>query len=225
MKPIIIAIDGYSGCGKSSTAKVVAKKLGYTYVDSGAMYRTVTLYFMENGIDPADPVQVEEALKKIQISFSRNQAGATETLLNGKPVEDRIRDMRISEKVSQVSAIPAIRKAMVIRQQEMGKERGVVMDGRDIGTVVFPDAELKIFLTANLRIRAERRLAELREKGAQASLEEIMKNLEKRDDADSSRAASPLVKAAEAIEIDTSELKFEDQVEKVIFLAKNKASR
>jgi cytidylate kinase len=145
-------------------------------------------------------------------------------LLNGKSVEDQIRDMRISEKVSQVSALPAVRRAMVAKQQEMGKQRGIVMDGRDIGTVVFPDAELKLFLTADLRIRAERRLAELKTKGTQASLEEIMENLKERDQADSSRANSPLRKADGAIEIDTSGLAFDDQVQKVIFLAKNRPS-
>ena len=224
MQPIIIAIDGYSGCGKSSTAKVVAKRLGYIYVDSGAMYRAVTLYFLNNGVQVTDAMAVEQALQNLSIAFAIRPDGSSETLLNGKSVEDQIRDMRVSEKVSQVSALPAVRRAMVAKQQEMGKQRGIVMDGRDIGTVVFPDAELKLFLTANLRIRAERRLAELKAKGTQASLEEIMDNLKERDEADSSRANSPLRKADGAIEIDTSGLTFEDQVEKVIFLAKNRPS-
>lgn len=224
MQPIIIAIDGYSGCGKSSTAKAVAKRLGYIYVDSGAMYRAVTLYFLNNGIQFTDTVAVEKALGNLSIAFAIRPDGSSETLLNGKSVEDQIRDMRISEKVSQVSALPAVRRAMVAKQQEMGKQRGIVMDGRDIGTVVFPDAELKLFLTADLRIRAERRLAELKTKGTQASLEEIMENLKERDQADSSRANSPLRKADGAIEIDTSGLAFDDQVQKVIFLAKNRPS-
>ena len=224
MQPIIIAIDGYSGCGKSSTAKAVAKRLGYIYVDSGAMYRAVTLYFLNNGIQFTDTVAVEKALGNLSIAFAIRPDGSSETLLNGKSVEDQIRDMRISEKVSQVSALPAVRQAMVAKQQEMGKQRGIVMDGRDIGTVVFPDAELKLFLTADLRIRAERRLAELKAKGTQASLEEIMENLKERDQADSSRANSPLRKADGAIEIDTSGLAFDDQVQKVIFLAKNRPS-
>ncbi|MEY3405027.1 MAG: hypothetical protein RL161_457 [Bacteroidota bacterium] len=224
MQPIIIAIDGYSGCGKSSTAKAVAKRLGYIYVDSGAMYRAVTLYFLNNGIQFTDTVAVEKALGNLSIAFAIRPDGSSETLLNGKSVEDQIRDMRISEKVSQVSALPAVRRAMVAKQQEMGKQRGIVMDGRDIGTVVFPDAELKLFLTADLRIRAERRLAELKAKGTQASLEEIMENLKERDQADSSRANSPLRKADGAIEIDTSGLAFDDQVQKVIFLAKNRPS-
>ena len=225
MQPIIIAIDGYSGCGKSSTAKAVAKRLGYIYVDSGAMYRAVTLYFLNNGIQITDAQEVEQALQHLSIAFAIRPDGSSETLLNGKSVEDQIRDMRVSEKVSQVSALPAVRRAMVAKQQEMGKQRGIVMDGRDIGTVVFPDAELKLFLTADLRIRAERRLAELKAKGTQASLEEIMDNLKERDEADSSRANSPLRKADGAIEIDTSGLTFEDQVEKVIFLAKNRPSK
>ena len=224
MQPIIIAIDGYSGCGKSSTAKVVAKRLGYIYVDSGAMYRAVTLYFLNNGVQVTDAMAVEQALQNLSIAFAIRPDGSSETLLNGHSVEDQIRDMRVSEKVSQVSALPAVRRAMVAKQQEMGKQRGIVMDGRDIGTVVFPDAELKLFLTADLRIRAERRLAELKAKGTQASLEEIMDNLKERDEADSSRANSPLRKADGAIEIDTSGLTFEDQVEKVIFLAKNRPS-
>lgn len=225
MQPIIIAIDGYSGCGKSSTAKVVAKRLGYIYVDSGAMYRAVTLYFLNNGVQVTDAMAVEQALQNLSIAFVIRPDGSSETLLNGQSVEDQIRDMRVSEKVSQVSALPAVRRAMVAKQQEMGKQRGIVMDGRDIGTVVFPDAELKLFLTADLRIRAERRLAELKAKGTRANLEEIMDNLKERDEADSSRANSPLRKADGAIEIDTSGLTFEDQVGKVIFLAKNRPSK
>lgn len=225
MKRIIIAIDGYSGCGKSSTAKAVAQILGYTYVDSGAMYRAVTLYLLEHQILPEELQKVEESLSEIHIDFQRRADGTSETILNGVVVEDRIREMRISEMVSKVSALPAVRRAMVHQQKAMGKNRGIVMDGRDIGTVVFPDAELKIFLTANLKVRAERRMAELMAKGIPANLIEIMKNLGDRDQADSSRAASPLFKAKGAIEIDTSELTFDDQVNQVIDLAKIKCEK
>lgn len=220
MRDIIIAIDGYSGCGKSSTAKEVARRLGYTYVDSGAMYRAVTLYFLRNDVDPKNQGQVEQALKEIKITFQKNEQGNSITVLNGELVEDQIREMKVSENVSKVSALSAVRKAMVSQQQQLGKDRGIVMDGRDIGTVVFPDAELKIFLSADLKVRAERRLAELRSKGSNAGLEEIIKNLSSRDEADSSRADSPLAKAEGAVEIDTSDLTFEDQVQQVINLAK-----
>ncbi|MFM9074034.1 MAG: (d)CMP kinase [Bacteroidota bacterium] len=220
MNRIIIAIDGYSGCGKSTTAKEVARQLGYTYVDSGAMYRAVTLYFLENNIDPDNEALVTEALKKTDISFRLGDQGQTETYLNGARVEDRIREMRVSGAVSRVSAIPAVRRAMVARQQLLGKERGVVMDGRDIGTVVFPDAELKVFLTAEIRVRAGRRLAELRAKGSEATLEAIVENLSGRDHADSTRADSPLKKADQAVEIDTSAITIPEQVGKVLALAR-----
>ncbi|MFM7194262.1 MAG: (d)CMP kinase [Bacteroidota bacterium] len=220
MNRIIIAIDGYSGCGKSTTAKEVARQLGYTYVDSGAMYRAVTLYFLENNIDPDNEALVTDALKKTDISFRLGDQGQTETYLNGARVEDRIREMRVSGAVSRVSAIPAVRRAMVARQQLLGKERGVVMDGRDIGTVVFPDAELKVFLTAEIRVRAGRRLAELRAKGSEATLEAIVENLSGRDHADSTRADSPLKKADQAVEIDTSAITIPEQVGKVLALAR-----
>ncbi|MFM8348939.1 MAG: (d)CMP kinase [Bacteroidota bacterium] len=220
MNRIIIAVDGYSGCGKSTTAKEVARQLGYTYVDSGAMYRAVTLYFLENNIDPYNEALVTDALKKTDISFRLGDQGQTETYLNGARVEDRIREMRVSGAVSRVSAIPAVRRAMVARQQLLGKERGVVMDGRDIGTVVFPDAELKVFLTAEIRVRAGRRLAELRAKGSEATLEAIVENLSGRDHADSTRADSPLKKADQAVEIDTSAITIPEQVGKVLALAR-----
>ncbi|MFM7329095.1 MAG: (d)CMP kinase [Bacteroidota bacterium] len=220
MNRIIIAVDGYSGCGKSTTAKEVARQLGYTYVDSGAMYRAVTLYFLENNIDPDNEALVTDALKKTDISFRLGDQGQTETYLNGARVEDRIREMRVSGAVSRVSAIPAVRRAMVARQQLLGKERGVVMDGRDIGTVVFPDAELKVFLTAEIRVRAGRRLAELRAKGSEATLEAIVENLSGRDHADSTRADSPLKKADQAVEIDTSAITILEQVGKVLALAR-----
>lgn len=223
MRDIIIAIDGFSGCGKSSTARAVAKELGYTYVDSGAMYRAVTLYFIENSIDSQNPSAIDHALENIEITFRKAEDGSSETFLNGKSVEQKIREMSVSKKVSEISAIPAVRKAMVRQQQAMGLKRRIVMDGRDIGTIVFPDAELKVFLSADLRVRAERRQAELKEKGTTAALEEIMENLSLRDRADSTRTESPLIKAHGAIEIDTSNLTFSDQVQHVIQLAQNTA--
>ena len=223
MRPIIIAIDGYSGCGKSSTAKEVARRLGFTYVDSGAMYRAVTLYFLRHKVDLTKPEDVNHALAEVSIAFQKNEQGNSLTFLNGENVEDQIREMSVSENVSKVSALSAVRKEMVSQQQLMGRSRGIVMDGRDIGTVVFPDAELKVFLSADLKVRAERRLAELKMKGSEAGLDEIMKNLSDRDKADSSRADSPLVKAAGAVEIDTSGLTFEGQVQQVVELAKKSA--
>ena len=220
MKQIIIAIDGYSGCGKSTTAREVARQLGYTYVDSGAMYRAVTLYFLDNGVNPEDGAAVSQALDHIVISFQLAETGSSETWLNGSRVEDRIREMRISESVSRISAIPAVRRAMVAQQQRMGKDRGIVMDGRDIGTVVFPDAELKVFLTANLQVRAARRQAELRAKGSEASLEAIMENLAGRDHADSTRDDSPLRKAEGAVDLDTSDITIPEQVSAVVTMAR-----
>lgn len=220
MRRIIIAIDGHSGCGKSTTAKEVARQLGYTYVDSGAMYRAVTLYFLENSIDTDNEAFVADALSKTDISFRLGDRGQTETYLNGERVEDRIREMHVSGAVSKVSAIPAVRRAMVARQQMLGRARGIVMDGRDIGTVVFPDAELKVFLTADIRVRAERRLAELRAKGSDTTLEAIIENLSGRDHADSTRADSPLKKADQAVEIDTSAITIPEQVGAVLDLAR-----
>lgn len=224
MKDIIIAIDGFSGCGKSSTAKEIARRLGYTYVDSGAMYRAVTLFFLQHEIDLNNLSEVEKALENIHISFIKNDQGQSITVLNGQVVEDQIREMRIAELVSRVSALSVVRRAMVRQQQAMGKNRAVVMDGRDIGTVVFPDAELKIFLSADLEVRAQRRQAELKAKGIEAELKEIIKNLSDRDQADSSRADSPLIKAEGAIEIDTSGLTFGQQVQQVIDLAQKSGS-
>lgn len=221
MKKINIAIDGLSGCGKSSTAKRVAKKLHYKFIDTGAMYRAVTLYFLQNKIDLKSENDVKRALKEIQIDFIFNkELKKSETLLNQQNVEEEIRKMYISENVSSVSAIKAVRVAMVAQQQEMGKDKGVVMDGRDIGSVVFPDAELKLFMTASTQVRAKRRQLELAEKGEVASLEDIMLNLESRDHQDSTRKESPLIQVSDAIEIDTSNLQFEDQVQKVLDLAK-----
>ena len=222
-KKIIIAVDGHSGCGKSSTAKVVAKTLGYIYIDTGAMYRAATLYFLQHQVDLTDGGAVEKALDEIDITFRLNKtSGNNETYLNQQNVEEDIRGLAVSEKVSEVSAISAVRKKMVALQRKMGDEKGVVMDGRDIGTVVFPQAELKIFMTASLEVRAQRRLAELEQKGQAATLPDVMENLEKRDRIDSSRADSPLSQAKDAILIDTSFLAFEDQVKKVVTLAKEK---
>lgn len=225
MSKINIAIDGLSGCGKSSTAKAVANALGYTFIDSGAMYRAVTLYLINEAVDLKDMKAVEAALEEIKIEFRFNkELGKSETFLNQQNVEEEIRKLYVAEKVSQVAAIRSVRVAMVRLQQAMGKHKGVVMDGRDIGSVVFPDAELKVFMTASTEVRARRRRAELEAKGEEVSLEEIIHNLEERDRIDSSRAESPLTKVAEAIEIDTSDIAFETQVAKVLNLATEKIS-
>jgi len=217
MEDIIIAIDGNSGCGKSTTAKAVAKSLGYIYIDTGAMYRAVTLYFIRNGIDLQDTKAVEKALREINISFMRNPESKTnETFLNGENVEGEIRGMAVSGLVSPVSEISLVRKKLVEQQREMGRKKGIVMDGRDIGTVVFPDAHLKIFMTANLETRAQRRKLELEEKGKDVPLEEVIRNLSDRDKIDSSRADSPLKKANDALEIDTSHLTIDEQVDLVL---------
>lgn len=220
MSRINIAIDGLSGCGKSSTAKAVAKSLHYKFIDTGAMYRAVTLYFIQNNIDLADHDRVMYALSEIKVDFEFNQESQkNETILNQQNVEQEIRKMYVAEKVSSVSAIKEVRLAMVAQQQEMGKHKGVVMDGRDIGSVVFPDAELKVFMTASTQVRAKRRQEELAAKGEVVDLKDIMENLESRDHQDSTRAESPLIKVGDAIEIDTSDLKFDNQVQKVLNLA------
>ncbi len=220
MRKITIAIDGYSACGKSSTAKVVAKELGYTYIDSGAMYRAVTLYFIQNHIKLTNPKEVEEALSNISIVFKVNKdSDICDTYLNGLNVENEIRQMQISERVSEVSTIAAVREAMVAQQRKLGKQRGVVMDGRDIGTVVFPDAELKLFMVAEFYIRGERRQRELLARGEMIDLEIVTENLKKRDHLDSTREESPLRKADDAVVIDTTNLAFDEQVEDVLNLA------
>ena len=219
MKRITIAIDGYSACGKSTTAKRVAAVLGYHYIDSGAMYRAVTLYFLENHISLTNPKEISRALESIRISFQVNAKGVSETFLNGLNVEGPIREMRISENVSPVSTIKDVRAAMVDQQRKLGKHKGVVMDGRDIGTVVFPDAELKLFLTADIYVRAHRRQQELLQKGEMIGLESIVDNLRKRDKIDSTRAESPLTKAPGAVEIDTTFVTIDEQVDEVIQLA------
>ena len=219
MKRIIVAIDGYSSCGKSTLAKALAKSLHYAYLDSGAMYRAVTLYFIDNQLDYNDPAVVEEALRHIEIHFEHID-GQNRTFLNGIDIERAIREMRVSEHVSPVSTISAVRRAMVRQQQAMGKRRGIVADGRDIGTVVFPDAELKIFLTADPDVRTSRRHLELAAKGIDADWHEVQRNLLERDRIDSTRADSPLRKADDAIIIDNTLLSEEEQLEHSMQLAK-----
>lgn len=220
MRKIIIAIDGYSACGKSTTAKLVASALGYSYIDTGAMYRAVTLYFYENYIELTNPKAIAEALENIEISFHFNpKTQKSDTFLNNLNVEEEIRKMYISERVSQVSAIPEVRKAMVKQQQKMGKKRGVVMDGRDIGTVVFPDAEVKVFMTADLYTRAIRRQKELMAKNEIVDLDEIIENLKIRDYLDTTRPESPLRMAKDAHYLDTTYMTIDEQVEYVLQLA------
>ncbi len=220
MKKIVIAIDGHSACGKSTTAKLVAARLGYAYIDTGAMYRAVTLYFHDHYIDLTNPIKVNKALEEISITFVYSEKNKrNEICLNGINVEEEIRKMYISNKVSEVSAIAAVRHAMVEQQQKMGKKRGVVMDGRDIGTRVFPDAELKLFMTADRFTRAARRQKELLDKNQLVDLEDIIANLEKRDHIDSTRAESPLIQAEDAHLIDTSNMQIEEQVDMVLRLA------
>lgn len=223
MQKIVIAIDGYSGCGKSSTAKAVAQILGYTYIDSGAMYRAATLHFLNNHVVLSNPKELNKFLESLEISFHLNpDNGKQETYLNGLNVEDEIRSMRVSDYVSEVSKIKEVRIELVTQQQKMGKKKGVVMDGRDIGTVVFPSAELKVFMSADLNIRAERRQKELLERGELVALEKIVQNLAERDQVDTTRKESPLRKAEDAVELDTSLLEFEDQVNQIVSFAKEK---
>lgn len=218
MKKITIAIDGLSSCGKSTMAKDLAKRIGYIYVDTGAMYRAVTLYTLRNDLfNEDDSVKIEELEKKmdeINIHFLFNEeTGRPDTYLNGELVEKEIRSMEVSNHVSAIAAIPFVRTAMVDQQQKMGKEKGIVMDGRDIGTVVFPDAELKIFVTASAEVRAQRRFDELKGKGMEADYDDILKNVQERDYLDSHREVSPLRQADDAIVLDNSELTIEGQNE------------
>ncbi len=215
-KKIIITIDGWSSCGKSTLAKQLSKELGYTYIDSGAMYRAITLYFLRNHIDWTKHHQVVKALEDIELEFRGNHKnGQTEMYLNGENVEYVIRDLVVAEKVSDVAAIKEVREFAVAQQQRMGKEKAIVMDGRDIGTVVFPDAELKIFMTADNAIRVERRFKELYEKNPNVTIEEVKANLEMRDYIDSHREVSPLRKAEDAIELDNSNIGIREQLELV----------
>ena len=215
MKKITITIDGFSSCGKSTMAKDLAKEIGYIYIDSGAMYRAVTLYSIENGLfngKEVDTARLKEQIGQISITFQLDeQTGRPRTQLNGKDVEDRIRTMEVSSRVSIIAAIDFVREYLVTQQQEMGKAKGIVMDGRDIGTTVFPDAELKIFVTASPEIRAERRYKELQEKGEKADFDEILANVKERDHIDQTRAVSPLRRADDAILLDNSHLTLAEQ--------------
>lgn len=216
MKKITIAIDGHSSCGKSTMAKDLARKVGYIYVDTGAMYRCVTLFALRNNLFDADgnvdAATLETRMKDIHISFQlREGADRPETYLNGECVEQEIRSLEVSNHVSPIAALPFVRTEMVAQQQQMGKDKGVVMDGRDIGTTVFPDAELKIFVTASAQVRAQRRYDELQQKGMPANYDDILKNVEERDYIDSHREVSPLRKADDAIELDNSQMTIEEQ--------------
>ncbi|SDG62270.1 cytidylate kinase [Pedobacter terrae] len=212
-KNLVIAIDGYSSCGKSTLAKALAKKLGFIYVDSGAMYRAVTLYFLRNNIDVADDAKVVDALQHIELNFHSRDYESHITL-NGEEVSDEIRLMPVSENVSEVSAHKIVRHEMVKQQQRMGKSKNIVMDGRDIGTTVFPDAPVKFFMTADPKIRAERRFKELESKGNNATtLEEVFENLAHRDYADTTRKESPLVRADDAIILDNTDLTQQEQLD------------
>ena len=216
MKKITIAIDGHSSCGKSTMAKELARQLGYVYVDTGAMYRTVTLFAMRHNLFLADGEVDTDALRKcmpeIEVSFRFNEkTGRPDAYLNGECVEKVIRSIEVSNHVSKVAAIPFVREAMVDQQRRMGAEKGIVMDGRDIGTTVFPDAELKIFVTASSKVRAQRRYDELKEKGMPADFDEILKNVEERDYIDSHREVSPLRQAPDALLLDNSEMTIPEQ--------------
>jgi cytidylate kinase len=222
MRKIVIAIDGYSACGKSSTAKNVAKELNYRYIDSGAMYRAVTLYFLDHLVAITNSKEVEKAIREIQLSFRVNAKGVSELFMNGVNVERDIRKMRISENVSPVSALKEVREAMVAIQRKLGKDKGIVMDGRDIGSVVFPDAELKVFLTADILVRAFRRQKELLQRDDLVDIDTIVGNLASRDQIDSTRKESPLVKSADSFLIDTTHITIDEQVDEVIRLALSK---
>ncbi len=217
-KKITIAIDGHSSCGKSTMAKNLAKEIGYIYVDTGAMYRTVTLYAMRHNLfDEAGEVkqnELREQMPNIKVSFRFNvETGRPDAYLNGELVENVIRTIEVSSKVSKIAAVPFVREAMVAQQREMGKEKGVVMDGRDIGTTVFPDAELKIFVTASAEVRAQRRFDELKAKGMPADYDDILKNVQERDYIDSHREVSPLRQAPDAILLDNSNMTIPEQQE------------
>ena len=215
MKKINIAIDGYSGTGKSSTAKRVSEHLDYVYIDSGAMYRAVTYYFLENNVSLSDQLLIEKALRKIDIEFRSGK-----TFLNGRNVDREIRSMVVNQQVSQVSTLSLVRTKLVEMQRNIGERKGVVMDGRDIGTVVFPNAELKLFMTAEMDVRVERRRLQLSKKGINESFDDIKQNFIKRDEIDTTRNDSPLKKAKDAVEIDTTQLALEDQILKIVEMAK-----
>jgi len=226
MRKITIAIDGYSSTGKSTVAKQLADSLGYVYVDSGAMYRAVALYAMEQGIiskEHFDKAKLIASLPFIQLQFEKKEEGGkAHVFLNGHDVENEIRNLEVSEFVSPIATIPEVRAKLVVQQQEMGRKKAVVMDGRDIGTVVFPDAELKIFMNASAQERAQRRYKELLKRGENIKFEDVLQNLEDRDRIDSNRKDSPLRKASDAIEINNSEMNIEDQFQMVLQLAKDR---
>ena len=216
MKKITIAIDGHSSCGKSTMAKDLAREVGYVYVDTGAMYRSVTLYALRHNLFNADgsvkTAELEQQMPQIQISFKFNaETGRPDTYLNGECVEKEIRSLEVSNHVSPIAAVSFVRTVMVVQLQQMGKDKGVVMDGRDIGTTVFPDAELKIFVTASAEVRAQRRFDELKAKGMPADFDDILKNVQERDYIDSHREVSPLRKADDAIELDNSYMTIPEQ--------------
>lgn len=216
MRKITIAIDGYSSCGKSTMAKDLAREIGYIYVDTGAMYRSVTLFAMRNSLFDEDGSiktdELKDRMGEINISFRLNsETGRPDTYLNGELVEKEIRTMEVSSNVSKIAALPFVREALVAQQQAMGKEKGIIMDGRDIGTVVFPDAELKIFVTASAEVRAQRRYDELKAKGMPADFDDILKNVKERDYIDSHRETSPLRMADDALELDNSHMTIEEQ--------------
>ena len=227
MKKITIAIDGFSSCGKSTMAKDLAKQLGYIYVDTGAMYRAVTLFAMQHGLFNADgsvkTKDLQQQMSHINITFKLNKlTGRPDTYLNNELVESNIRTLEVSNHVSQIAAIPFVREAMVAQQQRLGKDKAVVMDGRDIGTVVFPEAELKVFVTASAKVRAQRRYDELKEKGMPADFNDILKNVEERDYIDSHREVSPLRKAPDAIELDNSHMTIAEQSDWLMKLVKER---
>lgn len=223
MGNIIITIDGWSSCGKSTLARQLAKALGYVYIDSGAMYRAITLYFLRNNINWADIKQIKTALKEINIDFRFNKiTQQSEIYLNDENVEYLIRDLVIAEKVSEIAAIKEIREFAVTQQQQMGVNKGIVMDGRDIGTTVFPNAELKIFMTADIAVRVERRYIEMQAKNPNVSIEDVKANLQMRDYIDSNREISPLRKAEDAIEIDNTNINIKEQLSIALELANKK---
>lgn len=222
IKKIVIAIDGYSACGKSTTAKQVAAILGYRYIDTGAMYRAVTLFFLDHHVALTNPKEIAKALQQIHVSFKVNSRNVSEAYLNGLNVENDIRKMRVSENVSQISAIKEVRAFLVEQQRRMGKEKGIVMDGRDIGTVVFPTADLKVFMTADVLVRAFRRQRELLQRNNMVDLDEVVDNLLKRDKIDTTRQESPLKQADDALVIDTTHITIDEQVDEVVRLAFSK---
>ncbi|MEX0967435.1 MAG: (d)CMP kinase [Bacteroidia bacterium] len=226
MNKITIAIDGYSSCGKSTLARELALELGYTYIDTGAMYRAITLFFLRNKINIHDTDAVVAALSKISIEFRREEGSENQLIcLNGKIVEDEIRQMEVTRNVSPVSALKPVRDAMVKQQQQMGAKKGIVMDGRDIGTVVFPDAELKLFMMADEEVRINRRYQELLDRGQKITEEEVQRNLLSRDYIDSHREESPLRQADDAVVINNTDLSREQQLELALALVKDRKEK